>query len=231
MDKVTLNDRYQYPFISSDGSMSMISEAVDDISVWVYPGVKFPLNVTAEISNGYLQINITDDMFTYSATAVENSGYLKDPSGSVVGTILWNRPGLAALIANIRANDPQPYTSMYVHPSACSIYQKPRLSVIRINGKPVDGGVVNIGVDGGSGVFTKELSDTCRQIHLYGTSIYTSRTPIDTIVFKSKQDKNLDVVIDNISGHVWLYPDPVCDIRVITGDDVLITEVSNDKVY
>lgn len=243
MSKVTLKDRTQYPFISSDGKLSLVSQAVDDISLWVYPGVKMPLIVNAYVDTGSLKLSINDETFTYSATAHADSGYIKSDSGDIVGTILWNTDGVDILKSTIIGNDPQPYTTLYVNPSACSVYQKPVLSTVRINGDIVDGGIINILVDNSSGIVSNVIGESGTRLDLYGDSITKVRVPIDTIVFKSREDsdsedsdsgnsgKNVAVqIIQNIDGDVWIHPEPGCDIRVITDNSIIITEVSNDRI-
>lgn len=234
--KSTKSLRSLYPFYGNDNVPSAVANAVSDLVIWTDPDtVSPPLKVTASLINGLVCINFTDEYNQYIIKAYEGSSDLFTGSGVLSGYIMWDSSGVDSsgvdiLRASLLANDPQPVADLYVHPSACLPRPVPYLSTVSIDGYLIDDVYIEVTVDD-SITITQESSSSgegAEDIYVNLYRNYSSEDPpIHTITIGTEPDNFISVSGDF---HVWLKSDAECDIRVITADGIILTEVSNDSL-
>lgn len=221
-------DRYDYPFISDNGEQCrLLTDAVDDIVVWISDVKCLPISVVASADNGTLSLTFMSNTGSVLAYADTESQVILTVDGILCGYVLWNTDGSAILKSAIIANDPQPWSTVHISPSACMPRSEPKMSAIAVNNVDNDDLIVRIATeDPNIGVSSGDLVG--KALNIYSDD-YGNADPIDKIVFHAVDNKNT-VTIDGINNHVWLKSDAECDIRVVTSDGITLTEISNDKL-
>lgn len=219
--------RLSYPFSTSDGLMSPFTDVADDLVLWLPPGTKIPIYVYPEITaSGELQIKFHNNDYSFVAHVVDTACSILDSTGSIVGSIAWNKDAVIRIKANLLANEALPWVDTYVDPFACVYRNRPILSTVRINGNPVDSPLVVLDAD--ESVITKTTTDGSTSLNLYDTDTSTIGMPITEIIINNVVDGPIKVDVDG--KHVWLKSEATCDIRVCTDDSITITEISNDEL-
>lgn len=215
-------DRSSFPFIPSTGERTLVSDAVDDLVVYVLPDTTMPLHVLVGLEDGYVVLTLcTSDRQTI-AICRETSYTLYDLEGRMRGFVDWNKEGLDILRSTLLGNDPQPWYDLYVDTSVCVPYLYPSMSSLSINGTHITDMIINIVTDN-----TITIGED-KSLNLYRVTP-DSEQPITRIVFTNTADGGT-YTVDGIDGHVWIKSDAECDLRVVTGDVITLTEVSNDSI-
>ena len=225
----TYTNRNSFPFISSTGELSPVSDAISDMVVWTTDDVVLPFKVNFSVIDGVLEIKLVDSSYNVTLTCDERSCYLRDDINRICGIISWNPSSAVALRASIIGNDNPHYFDIYVHPSVCIPRRPSPLSSVRINGEYVDGYKIDIKIDESSGLHIFQDKDTSENfINMYSKEQINSTPVINSIkVINGEDDSNNEY---EVSGDVWLKAAPECDIRVVTTDVLTVTEISNDRI-
>lgn len=226
-----MHNRVSYPFISATGDSTLVKNAVDDMVVYVAPGDPIPLSARTGIDNGALYISIHSNDDELIATAYEDSAVIKGINGDVRGFIRWLSEGCTSLKANIIANDPQPWNTLYIDPSACIARIPQCLSSVRVNGEEIPGYTIDIQIPKDN----KSLSKDNESLSIDETgviSLYRDYSKedfgISQIVFTIPGKG--DTTYDNLNGHVVMASTAESDVRVVTSDVIYITEITNDNI-
>lgn len=227
-------NRISFPFISSTGDLSIVSEAVDDIVIWAPVSSVLPFSVRADILNGHLILKFTDKISNTQLTAYDDSGYILDESKGVCGIIAWNNAGVVSLRATLQGNDPQPYFDLYVHPSLCVPRKTIPLSTIMVNGEVMSGDNIKLSVDKETGLVV-DTTDSTHSLSMYAKEQLSQTGVLRHIEIRNSADPSIDGggsadITYDAEGDVWLKSEPTCDMRIITGDVITITEIANDKL-
>lgn len=223
-------DRNIYPFISKNGDINrQFTDAVDDLVLWMPTTCTLPISVSSDIDEyDRLVLYFRDANESLVSSVTDDSVSVVTPDGALAGYIIWNGEHVEMLKSSIFSNNPQPQVDMYVSPSACSYMDITPLSSLYVNGYKTD---TIIGSSDDS-VKIERSADNVVRIDLYDNT-YTKDNPITQIIFPGANEKlpeDVTVVFGDLHGNVWLKSDATCDIRVVTGDNITITEISNDKL-
>ena len=225
-------NRIAYPFISADGVLYRIfTDAVSDLVLWIPDVYSMPISAEAGINeSGDLVIYFNDQSGTLLASAHQGASSVISDDGKLYGYITWSNDGAVALKSALVANDPQPYNTMYVCPSACIPQRMPKMSSITINGTDNNQSTVYLWEDKSDSSIVIDKKEGV-SVSLYEDG-YGDVTPINTIVIlkQDNPESSSNITFKDIDGHVWFKSAAECDIRVITGDSIILSEVSNDKL-
>ena len=224
LSKSTGCDRSSYPFISSAGERTLVSDAVDDMVMYVVPGEGMPFIVDANVVDDMLELSIYTSGMSLVATAHPGSHTIIGPSGDLRGFIVWNEEGCTVLKSTLIANDPQPWATLYIDPFVCVPHKSLSLSSLSINGEHV----VEYSVDISVNKYSPVKIDKDGAISLY-RDYSEEATGITGVIFKDSDGKVL-CNGENAKDHVLITTDAESDIRVVTGDTITITEITNDNI-
>lgn len=218
-----------FPFITESGKHSVVSDVVTDLVIWAPQNSVLPFTVTVDLDGDSIALEFTDYMYNVVIKAVPECGYLMDQYNRICGMVRWDEDKVLELKSTLISNDPQPNGAIYVSPSACIVRRSIPLSSVFINGEYIAGPDIAISFDRGSGVIVDTDDQGANTVNMYAKDQLNRAGVIRKLKIKSSEDPGDDVTY-TLSGDVWLKSEDICDIRVVTSDEITITEISNDRI-